>query len=75
MMTIFLSPRVRKSASSHESQLVDAFSRHTFLDTLRSRLIGDKACDSDRWIAIWSTASKDQGVDGPRKHRTLVVIP
>jgi transposase len=37
-----------ESASPHESQLVEGFLRHSFLDTLPARLIGDKAYDSDR---------------------------
>jgi hypothetical protein len=37
-----------ESASPHESQLVEGVLGHSFLDTLPTRLIGDKACDSDR---------------------------
>jgi hypothetical protein len=37
-----------KSASPHESQLVEGVLGHSFLDTLPTRLIGDKAYDSDR---------------------------
>lgn len=37
-----------ESASPHESQLVEGVLGHSFLDTLPSRLIGDKAYDSDR---------------------------
>ena len=37
-----------ESASSHESQLVEGLLRHSFLDSLPARLIGDKAYDSDR---------------------------
>ena len=36
------------SASPHESQLVEGVLGHSFLDTLPTRLIGDKAYDSDR---------------------------
>ena len=48
MITVFLSPLVSKSASPHESQLVEGVLGHSFLDTLPARLIGDKAHDSDR---------------------------
>jgi len=37
-----------ESASPHESQLVEGVLGHSFLDTLPTRLIGDKAYDSDR---------------------------
>jgi transposase len=37
-----------ESASPHESQLVEGILGNSFLDTLPSRLIGDKAFDSDR---------------------------
>jgi transposase len=37
-----------ESASPHESQLVEGILGNSFLDTLPSRLIGDKAYDSDR---------------------------
>jgi hypothetical protein len=46
MITVFLSQLV--SASPHESQLVEGVLGHSFLDTLPTRLIGDKAYDSDR---------------------------
>ena len=38
-----------ESASPHESQLVEGVLGQTFLDTLPAGLIGDKACDRDRW--------------------------
>jgi hypothetical protein len=38
-----------ESASPHESQLVEGVLGQTFLDTLPAGLIGDKACDGDRW--------------------------
>jgi transposase len=37
-----------ESASPHESQLVEGVLGHSFLDILPTRLIGDKAYDSDR---------------------------
>ena len=37
-----------ESASPHESQLVEGVLGHSFLDCLPTRLIGDKAYDSDR---------------------------
>ena len=37
-----------ESASTHESQLVEGILGHSFLNTLPTRLIGDKAYDSDR---------------------------
>ncbi len=37
-----------ESASPHESQLVEGVLGHSFLDNLPTRLIGDKAYDSDR---------------------------
>jgi len=48
MITVCLSPLVSKSASPHESQLVEGVLSHSFLDVLPERLIGDKAYDSDR---------------------------
>jgi Putative transposase of IS4/5 family (DUF4096) len=47
MITVPLAVSI-ESASPHESQLVDSFLGHSFLDTLPARLIGDKAYDSDR---------------------------
>jgi transposase len=38
-----------ESASPHESQLVEGVLGQTFLDTLPAGLIGDNACDRDRW--------------------------
>ena len=37
-----------ESASPHETQLVEGVLGHSFLDCLPTRLIGDKAYDSDR---------------------------
>ena len=37
-----------ESASPHESQLVEGVLGHSFLNILPTRLIGDKAYDSDR---------------------------
>jgi transposase len=37
-----------ESASPHESQLVEGVLAHSFLDILPTRLIGDRAYDSDR---------------------------
>jgi transposase len=37
-----------ESASPHESQLVEGVLGHSFPDTLPTRLVGDKAYDSDR---------------------------
>lgn len=37
-----------ESASPHESQLVEGVLGHSFFDVLPARLMGDKACDSDR---------------------------
>jgi transposase len=48
MITVFLSRVSIESASPHESQLVEGVLAHSFLHTLPARLIGDKACDSDR---------------------------
>jgi len=45
------------SASQHESQLVARVLRHSFLDTLPTRLIGDKDYDSDRLAAICPNAT------------------
>jgi hypothetical protein len=48
MITVFLSPLVSKVLRRTKVSFVEGLIGHSFLDRLRTRLIGDKAYDSDR---------------------------
>ena len=61
-----------ESASPHESQLVEGVLGHSFLDRLPTRLIGDKAYDSDR---LDRELTEDYGIEMIAPHRAARRTP